>query len=105
MEHFEQLDKLEQLSLSGYKIIRPLAAMTHLTRLELTRMPITDASAAIFERLTRITELKLEHTKVGDAVSEHVARMKNLSELNLCHTAVTDAGIKHLTACTALTSR
>jgi hypothetical protein len=107
MQHFRQLEMLEELRLTGYKItdagIQPLAAMTRLTMLELSKMPLTDASAAIFERLTGITSLNLEHTRVGDAVLEQVARMKELGELNLCRTAVTDAGIKHLQACTALT--
>jgi hypothetical protein len=107
MEHFQQLEMLEQMWLSGYRIsdvgIRPLAAMTHLKILELSQMRLTDASAAVFERLTRITDLNLAHTKVGDAVLEQVARMKQLRELSLSHTMVTDAGIKRLSACEDLT--
>ncbi|MCI0361602.1 MAG: DUF4259 domain-containing protein [Planctomycetaceae bacterium] len=106
MEHFLQLQTLEDLSLTRYKLtdagLRSLAGMTRLTKLELKEMPITDACAATFERLTGIRSLNLSQTKVGDAVLEQVGRMTQLHELDLRHTRVTDAGIKHLTTCTEL---
>ncbi len=106
MEHFRQLETLEELSLTRYKLsdagVRSLAGMTRLTRLELKEMSITDACAETFERLTGIMSLNLSNTKVGDAVLAQVARMKRLHELELKHTRITDAGIKHLTTCTEL---
>lgn len=106
MEHFRQLETLEDLSLSRYKLtddgVRHLAGMTRLHKLELKEIPITDASAPVFEHMTGVMSLNLSDTKVGDAVLEQVARMRKLHELDLRHTLITDAGIKHLTTCTEL---
>jgi hypothetical protein len=108
MEHFLQLETLEDLSLSRHKItddgVRHLAGMTRLHKLELKEIPITDASAPVFERMTGVMSLNLSNTNVGDAVLEQVARMKKLHELDLSHTCITDAGIKHLASCTELSA-
>lgn len=108
MEHFLQLETLEELSLSRYKItddgVRHLAGMTRLHKLELKEIPITDASASVFEKMTGVTELNLSNTKVGDAVLKQVARMKKLNELDLSRTCITDAGVKHLASCTELSA-
>lgn len=108
MEHFLQLETLEDLSLSRYKItdngVRHLAGMTRLHKLELKEIPITDASAPVFKHMTGVMSLVLSNTKVGDAVLEQIARMKKLQELDLNHTRITDAGIKHLTTCSKLSA-
>ncbi len=106
MEHFLQLETLEELSLTRYKItddgVRHLAGMARLHKLELKEIPVTDACAPFFEHLTGVMSLNLSNTKVGDSVLEQVARMKKLEELDLSHTCITDAGIKHLATCTEL---
>ncbi len=117
MQHFLQLETLEELSLTRYQItdtgIRFLAGMTRLRKLELREMPISDASAPVFERMTQVRSLDLSGTRVGDAVLEKVARMKQLHSLSLDQRvafsptpgfgiAVSDAGVRHLRACTEL---
>lgn len=108
MEHFLQLETLEDLSLSRHKItdagVRYLAGMMRLQKLELKEIPITDASASVFENMTGLMKLNLSNTKVGDAVLKQVARMKKLNELDLSRTCITDAGVRHLASCTELSA-
>ncbi len=79
--------------------LTPLAAMTHLTRLDLKRNPtLGDGALVHLKNLAHLEYLNLYGTKVGDAGLEHLAGLKKLRNLYLFETECTADGADRLRA-------
>jgi hypothetical protein len=80
-----------------------LAGLTSLRKLNLWRVPITDAGVASLAGLIKLEWLNLDNTQFfSDAGLVHLKDLKQLSFLHLGSTAVTDAGMSQLAGLTSL---
>jgi Leucine Rich Repeat (LRR) protein len=73
-----------------------LAAFKRLGRLNLSKMPITDAGLENINDLSGLTSLRLDDTKITDAGLAHIKRLTSLRYLHLNGTTITDEGLAHL---------
>ena len=82
--------------------LRHVAALRHISSLDLDRTPITDAGLLHLRQLSRLRELRLRGTRVTVAGLMHLRGLRELEDLQLASCAqVTDAAVpalQHLTS-------
>ena len=95
LQHLENLDLSEDSSLADDDLAH-LEKLTTLTRLNLWRVPLTDAGAKHLAGLTNLQWLNLDNTQLTDAGIDSLQQMQRLTFLHLGSTAVSDAGMPKL---------
>ena len=89
----QTLNVPSQISDEGLKNI---AALTNLTRLDVSYTAISNDGVAHLVPMTSLSELYLNDTKLSDGVFEHLSHMPSLKTVFLSGTKVTDHGIAQL---------
>lgn len=101
IEEISQLSKLEELDVSedsslSNDDISSLSKLTELTKLNLWRVPISDAGVEHLAPLTKLTWLNLDNTQLSDAGLSALKEMKELKFLHLGSTQISNAGLPQL---------
>ena len=78
--------------------LEPVAQLTDLEELDLSRTRIADAGLAALKRLARLERLDLSDLPITDAGLESLKDLKELRSLNLSKTRITGTGFKYLKA-------
>jgi len=73
-----------------------LRLLTHLRKLSLSRVAITDGVLSPLSELVRIESLDLSETRCSDAAMKAIARLGRLRHLNMSDTSVTDTGLAEI---------
>ena len=93
------LSEISQLSNDG---MRHLSGLTSLRKLNLWRVPITDAGVEHLKSLNNMEWLNLDNTMLSDAGLPFLVNMEGLTFLHLGSTQVSDSGITDLKNMTSL---
>lgn len=80
----------------GDEALKPLHALTSITKLTLNNTQITDAGLEHLTPLASLKRLYLVDTTITDAGLEHLKSLPGLELLSLVGTKVTDAGLEHV---------
>jgi hypothetical protein len=78
------------------EVLRLLPALRHVTALDASRTPVTDADLERITGLTQLNSLALNKTAVTDAGLGHLADLLRLQALYLASTDVSDKGLPAL---------
>jgi len=78
--------------------------LAHVSALDLSGMPMSDAGLVHLQGLTALQSLDLSGSQVSDAGLVYLQGLTALQSLNLANTQVSDAGLVHLQGLTALQS-
>lgn len=68
----------------------------HITSVDFSGTPVTDAGLVPLKGLTNLMGLEVNNTKITDAGLEHLKGLTSLNWMDLSKTPITDAGLEHL---------
>jgi hypothetical protein len=106
LSFFEDMPGLRELDMTGLPIddatVAQLAPLTHLTFLSLANTPITDDALAPLSGLRRLERLELGGTNITGEGLAHLVDLPSLARLNIERTSVTDEAMQHVAAMPAL---
>jgi hypothetical protein len=99
LEQVARLPALQKLVLNGTDvsgILQPIAGLTQLADLYLSRSSVTDDDLQVLAGLTNLQRLSLNETAITDGAAPVLGELTGLTRLHLSGTGMTDVGLESM---------